>query len=147
MGNNHSTQQINEAMNSEVSQARPTSTIENLRQAFPAGDSLRYIRNDAFVADPSKLLGRVYYEKVGNDALVPFLTRVTVCVDESSRLTAPQTVSELILDSKVGASAEFLAFASLSVGSDEVIELRIINNSAARAVDSGEDWDGALEKW
>ncbi len=147
MGNNHTTEQINEAMNAEVAKQRPASSLDDLRKAFPTTDVLRYIANDTFIADPTKLLGRVYYEKVGSDALVPFQTRLAVAVDEGSKLTAPITVSELIVDSKISVSAEFLALVSLSVGTDEIFELRVINNAAARAVDVGDGWDAALEKW
>jgi hypothetical protein len=147
MGGNSSTEHINETMNSEVATAKPVATLNDLRQALPTTDTLRYVKNDTFIADPTLLLGRVYYEKVGSNALIPFHTRITVAVDERSLLKSPQTMSELVIDSKMSASAEVLSFVSLSLSNDELYELRVINNAAGRAQDSGDAWDQALKKW
>jgi hypothetical protein len=147
MGGNSSTDHINEAMNKDVATAKPLATINDLRKALPAADTLRYVKNDTFIADPTLLLGRVYFEKTGSDALIPFHTQIAVSADDRSLLKAPLTVSELIIDSKMSASAEVLSFVSLSVSNDEVYELRVINNAAARAKDSGDPWDLALKKW
>lgn len=147
MGAGHTTDQINQAMDAEVSQGKQPSSERDFQRAFPTTDVLRYIANDTFMADPSKLLGKVYYETKGSRELIPFHTRVTVKADPESRLTAPSTVSELIIESSRQASLEFLMFLSLSVGNEEVLELRVINNAAARAIDSGDGWDEALDKW
>lgn len=147
MGTNHTTEQLNQAVRNEVTNGRSPSTEGEIERAFPKTDVLRYITNDSFIADPTKLLGRVYYEKAGSNALTPFITRVAVAVDEESKLTTPSTVSELILDSKLNASTDILSLVSLSVGMDEVFEVRVINNAAARAVDVGDAWDAALDKW
>lgn len=147
MGGGATTEHINQAMNEDVAEPLAPSTASDLKRAFPSRDALRYIANSTFIADPSKLLGRVYYEKRGQDALIPFSTRVTVKTDESSRLSAPQTVSELVIDSKASASADFLSLVSLNVGADDVFELRVIDNAAARAIDNGDEWDAAVTKW
>src|ERR1700733_6057770 len=134
-------------MNKHVSNARPVATLDDLRKAFPTTDTLRYVKNDTFIASPTLLLGRVYYEKVGDDELIPFHTQITVDVDDRSLLKTPQTVSELIIDSKVSVSADVLALVSLSLKDDELYELRVINKGGGAAQDTGDSWDQALTKW
>jgi hypothetical protein len=147
MGGNSSTDHVNEAMNNEVAVQQPVASPSDLKRAFPTSDTLRYVKNDTFVADPTLILGRIYYEKIGTDALIPFHTSIVASVDEKSILKSPQIISELIIDSKMSVSAGFLSFVSLSLSQDEVYELRVINNAAARLVDKGDQWDQALSKW
>jgi hypothetical protein len=147
MGGNSSTDHVNETMSKEVAVQQPVASLSDIKKAFPTSDTLRYVKNDTFVADPTLILGRIYFEKVGTDALMPFHTSIIASVDEKSILKSPQTISELIIDSKMSASAGFLSFVSLSVSQDEVYELRVINNMAARLVDKGDQWDQALSKW
>lgn len=147
MGKSMTTTHINEAMNTEVAEARPIATIDDLNQAVPMRDALRYIKNDTYVADISAILGRVYYEKMGSDTLIPFIISIAAAVDPNSRLSAPQTVSELIVDSKIKAKAEALAFLSAELAADELLEVRVINNAVARVVDKGDEWDTAIAKW
>ena len=147
MGGDASTDHINDAMNKDVSTQQPIANTADIMKALPTTDTLRYVENDTFVADPSLILGRVYYERSGDKSLTPFHTSIDSKVDEKSILTSPQTVSELIIDSKLSSSLSVLAFVSLSLSQDEVYELRIINNTAARLVDKGDQWDQALTKW
>lgn len=95
----------------------------------------------------ASLLGRVYYEKHGSPALIPFVTGIEAAIDAQSTLSAPLTVAEMIIDKKYGAAAEILALANLSLDTDEVYELRVIDNAAAKAVTSGAAWRQALDDW
>jgi hypothetical protein len=134
-------------MNNQLASQKPVASEADVKKAIPTTDTLRYVKNDTFVADPTLLLGRVYYERIGSNALIPFHTSIVAAVDEKSILKSPQTVSELIVDSKISASLDVLSYVSLSLSQDEVYELRVINNTAARLVDKGDQWDQALTKW
>jgi hypothetical protein len=142
-----STKHVNDAMNSSVADARPIAKTEDLQKAIPTSDTLRYVKNDTFVADVSALLGLVYYERIGSEALRPFYINVSVDVDPNSKLTTPQMVSELIIDSKGKLAVEALSLISTSVAAEEMLEVRIINNSAARIVQQGDAWEAAVNKW
>ncbi len=142
-----STKHVNDAMNAGVAEARPIATPADLQKAMPTRDALRYLRNDTYVADVSAILGRVYYEKVGSDTLVPFYIAVAATVDANSKLSAPQTVSELIVDSKLKVKVEALSFLSADLSAEELLEVRVINNASARVVDKGDEWEAAITKW
>ncbi len=141
------TSHVNDSMNNTVAEQESLATQEELENAFKLSDGLRYIKNDTFVADPSLLLGFVYYEMTNSEELSAFLTAVEVDVAESSVLTAPQTVSELIIDSRISGSTNIFSLISLSAGQDEVVELRVINNVTARAITRGKEWNNALSEW
>lgn len=147
MGDIFTTKHVNEAMNKEVAEPRPIAKTEDLQKAVPMRDSLRYVKNDTYVADVSAILGRVYYEKIGSDTLLPFYISIAAAVDPSSKLSAPQTVSELIVNSTVKAKAEALSFLSADLSAEELLEVRIINNASARVVDKGDEWEAAITKW
>lgn len=142
-----STNHVNETMNNDVAAPVPVASQEELQKAIPARDSLRYVKNDTYVTDVSAILGRVYCEKIGSDTLIPFYIPVSASVDPASKLTAPQTVSELIVDSKLKAKVEALSFLSVDVTAEELLEVRVINNSSARVVDRGDEWESAISKW
>ncbi|MES3003903.1 MAG: hypothetical protein V4787_24645 [Pseudomonadota bacterium] len=146
MGDVFSTKHVNEAMNDRVASKQPIATSDDLRKAIPTADSLRYVKNDTYIADVSAILGRVYYEQVGSDSLVPFLFSVAAEVDPS-KLSAPQMVSELIVDSKMKAKVEALSFLSVDVSAEELLEVRVINNASARLIDRGPAWDAAIGTW
>lgn len=147
MGGALTTKHVNEAMNKGVAESRPIATKADLQQVIPTRDTLRYVQNDTYVADVSAILGHVYYENIGSDALVPFWCNVSAAVDPNSKLTAPQIVSELIVDSKLQAKAEALSFLSAGLSAEELLEVRVINNASARLVDKGAEWDAAIKKW
>jgi hypothetical protein len=147
MGDNSSTKHVNDTMNKEVAEARPIASDGDLQKAIPTHDALRYVTNDTYIADVSAILGRVYYEKIGQDTLIPFLISVSASVNPTSKLAAPQTVSELIVDSKVKAKVEALSLLSVEMNAEELLEVRVINNSVARVVDRGDEWDAAIAKW
>lgn len=147
MSDIYSTSHVNETMNKGVADPVPLASEDELQKAIPNRDSLRYIKNDTYIADVSTVLGRVYYEKIGSDTLNPFIFNVAVTVDPASKLTAPQTVSELIVDSKLSAKVEALSLLSANINAEELLEVRIINNSSARVVDRGDVWDAAIMKW
>ncbi len=147
MGDLLSTKHVNDAMNKAIAEARPIATPNDLQKAIPTRDTLRYIMNDTYVADVSGILGRVFYEKRDSDELNPFVISIDAAIDPNSKLTAPQTVSELIVDSKVKAKAEALSFLSADLNIEELLEVRVINNASARVVDKGDAWEKALEKW
>ncbi|EKD87294.1 MAG: hypothetical protein ACD_36C00159G0002 [uncultured bacterium] len=147
MGDTFTTKHVNDAMNKGVAEARPKATTDDLQRAIPTRDALRYVKNDTYVADVSSILGRVYYEKIGNDALVPFFISIAAAVDPNTKLSTPQTVSELIVDSKIKGNAEALSFLSVDLNAEELLEVRVINNATARVVDKGDEWEKAIEKW
>jgi len=147
MGDIFTTKHVNDAMNKEIAEARPIAKAEDLQKALPIHDSLRYVKNDTYIADVSAVLGRVYYEKVGSDSLLPFYISIEATVDPRSKLSAPQTVSELIVDSKIRANVEALAFLSAHLSAEELLEVRVINNGSARVVDRGDEWEAAITKW
>jgi len=140
MGDHNSTQHVNDVMNNQVADARPVASADDLQKAIPTRDSLRYVKNDTYIADVSAILGRVYYEKLGSDALIPFLISVSASVDPTSKLSAPVTVSELIVDSKAMAKVEALSLLSADVSAEELLEVRVINSSSARVMDRGDEW-------
>lgn len=141
------TEHVNDAMDSEVSDSRARAKIDEVRRAFPVSESLRFVKNDTYVADPTAILGRVYYETQGSDRLEPFHTGIPVEISQKSLLSAPLTVAELIIDGKLGASADVMGLVSLDVTATEVLELRVIDNATARAVTQGEAWELALSRW
>ena len=147
MGDTFTTKHVNEAMNKEVAEARPIAKPADIQKAVPIRDSLRYVQNDTYVADVSAILGRVYYEKIGSDTLLPFYISIAAAVDPNSKLSAPQTVSELIVDSKIKVKAEALSFLSADLSTEELLEVRVINNASARVIDKGDDWEAAITKW
>lgn len=142
-----STKHVNDAMNQGIAEARPIASPDDLQKAVPTRDALRYVKNDTFVADVSAILGRIYYEKIGSDMLIPFYISIAAAVDPSSKLSAPQTVSELIVDSKVKGKVEALSFLSADLSAEELLEVRVINNASARLVDKGDEWEVAIKKW
>lgn len=138
---------VNEVMDKDVAKQQPLATLDDIKKAFPTTDTLRYITNDTYAGAPTKILGRVYYEKIGSNAFIPFHTSIDAIVDEKSVLEGPQIVSEFIVSSKMTATGNYLSFLSLSLESDELYELRIINNASGRVIDKGDAWDQALVKW
>jgi hypothetical protein len=148
-GHKPTPEHINETMD-QIAERQALTPEDEIRKAFgirKVRDTLHYIQNDTFVADPSAILGRVYYEKEGSEELQHFSSSIVAPVSATSKLTAPQTVSELIVDNKAKAGVEALALLSADVGAEELLEVRVINNATARLVDSGDDWDAAIEKW
>ena len=146
MGNSVTTKHVNETMNDSVAESKPIAKSTDIKKAIPTRDSLRYIQNDTYVADVSAILGRVYYE-YGSKELLPFLISFSAEVDPNSKLSTPQTVSELIIDSKAKVSVAALSFLQVDLSAEELLEVRVINNSAARLVDRGDAWETAIAKW
>jgi hypothetical protein len=141
------TSEVNQAMNDHVADKKPIATEQEIVKAFPLSDTLRYIQNSTYVANPTLILGKAFYQKIDEDKLIPFLTNIPVTVNEKSILTSPLTVAEIIINKKIALSAGFLSFVSASMNDEDVYEFRIIDNSAARVVDSGNQWEQALMKW
>jgi hypothetical protein len=147
MGDTVSTEHVNKKMNSDIAEEQRRAKPEELRAAIPTKDSLRYVKNATFIADVSALLGLVYYEKIGSDALRPFYISVNADIDPTSKLGAPQTYSELIVDSRAKLTVEALSLISVNVSAEELLEVRIIDNSVARVVLRGDAWEAAINKW
>lgn len=147
MGNNVTTEHVNETMTNSVAEPKPFAKPSDIKKAIPIRDSLRYIQNDTYVADVSAVLGRVYYENIDSDELIPFFMPLSAEVDPNSKLSTPLTVSELIVDSKAKVNFEALSFLKVELSADELLEVRVINNSAARLIDKGDSWDAAVTKW
>jgi hypothetical protein len=147
MGDNFTTKHVNDAMNKGVAEPRPIAKYEDLKKVIPVRDNLRYVTNDTYIADLSLHLGRVYYEQIGNDTLIPFIFSVETKVNPQSKLSTPQTIAELIVDSKMKAKVEALSLLSGDLSAEELLEVRVINNASARVEDRGDEWDAAIKKW
>jgi hypothetical protein len=142
-----STEHVNETMNSSIADPRPIATSDELQKAVPMRDALRYVKNDTYIADASAILGQVYYERINDDTLIPFYLSIGAQVDPNSKLSAPQTVSELIIDKKAKAKVEALSLLNVELSAEELLEVRVINNSIARLVLKGDEWEAAITKW
>jgi len=136
-----STEHINSVMNESVAEQRAKATIETVKKEFEADDALRYLKNDSFSAGPASLLGKIFYEKEGEPTLKRWALSITPKVDEASVLKEPITRMELIVENKVAANIEFLSFLSSSLSSDEIYEVKVIDNAVVRLVDHGEEWE------
>ena len=62
---------------------------------------LKYIKNDTYVADPTAVLGKVYYEMDGEDKLIAFIIFVKGKVNE-------------ILTSRLAVTADIMSYLSLA---------------------------------
>jgi hypothetical protein len=51
------------------------------------------------------------------------------------------------VDSKLKAKVEALSFLSADISAEEILEVRVINNSSARVIDRGDEWEAAIAKW
>ena len=144
---NPSTDHVNDTMNRSIAEQQPSATEADVQKAFELRDNLRYVKNDTYVADPSLFLGTAFFERSGSDKLEQCPTMVRTKAADSSILTTPRTVSELVIDARLTASLDVLAFFSASCGRDEVYELRVVENYAARADTRCLEWDQALIDW
>jgi hypothetical protein len=142
-----SPEHINQTMNEQVSEQKQLVNPNEIKRQFESKDSLRYIKNDTYIADPCLLLGKVFYEQSGSDTLIPFLLSVEGKVNESSILKSPQTRVEMIIDAKAVANTGIMSYLSLSLEVNEVFEFRVIDNTAGRLIDRGSEWEAALIKW
>jgi hypothetical protein len=142
-----STEHINSVMNESVAEQRAKATIETVKKEFEADDALRYLKNDSFSAGPASLLGKIFYEKEGEPTLKRWALSITPKVDEASVLKEPITRMELIVENKVAANIEFLSFLSSGLSSDEIYEVKVIDNAVVRLVDHGEEWEKCLISW
>jgi len=146
MGKNNTTDHVNEVMASDVSEAVQTATAQDLENAFPIRDTLRYIKNDTYV-DVTKVLGSVFYERKGSNQLQKHIIPLALPIDDSHTLPAPQTVSELVIDSKTDFKANALKFVTANLSTEELLEIRVINNAAARVNDRDASWENAIMDW
>jgi hypothetical protein len=142
-----STEHINATMNESVAEQKPIDSIETAKKQFQTIDALRYIQNNTYSGDPASLLGKIFYEKIGESELKRWALSITPVIDEKSVLKEPITRMELIIDNKVAANIEFLTFISSSANSQEVFEIKVIDNAVARLVDSGDNWENCLTNW
>ncbi len=147
MGKNPSTEHVNKSMNSFVASQKALATEKEIRSEFMATDTLMYFKNDTYIAKPQNLLGKVFYKREGKAKTESFLVAIDAKVDEESLLESPVTRSEILLDKKASASVGFLKFLSASASAEDVYELRVIDNAAARVIDRGVEWTNALMKW
>lgn len=143
---NLTTEHVNSSMN-EITNQKMIATANEVKKEFGATDTLRYIKNETYIADSKVLLGKVFFEKNGSNELKPFIISVEAKVDENSILKTPMTKAELILDAKAMASVELFSIVNLGANAEELFEFRIIDNSAARLIDRGDEWLSALLKW
>jgi hypothetical protein len=146
---NVTTEHVNMIMNDRVANQKMIATVDEVRRAFQSTDTLRYIKNDTYIANPKGLLGNVFveHEEEGSSKLERFLISVEAVVDKESILKSPQARTELILDTKAMAAVDLFSFISLDGSAEEVYELRVIDNAAARLIDKGAKWEAALRNW
>jgi hypothetical protein len=148
MGNGTATKEhVNEVMDKDVASKTKIVDPVDVKKQFDSRESLKYIKNDTYIANPSALLGRVFYEVKGDNTLIPFILPIKGIVNPDSVLKSPQTRVEMILDSKAAGSIGIASYLSLTISDSEVFEFRVIDNSAARIIDTGDDWEIAVEKW
>lgn len=142
-----STKHVNETMNEKVADAIQIASRDQILQAIPSRDSLRYVRNDTYAGDMTAILGRVFFEKVTSSKLIEFYKSVSAEVDPKSILSVPQLKSELVIDSKIAASVEAFSFFSAQTSATDVLEIRIVDNATARLTVKGKAWDDAILSW
>ena len=148
MGKKLTSGHINKVLN-EISTPESVATESELKKEFPTVDTLTYIKNDTYTANIDNLLGKVYILKKNGDEqkIYEYYINVDVEVDENSRLKTPQKVSGLIVDSKNSFSADVLSIIGVNISNEELLELRIMNNSAFRINESENKLLSGVRKW
>ncbi len=140
-------EQVNEVMNRDIAEQAQIVNPTQVKKEFDTNDTLKYVKNDTYIANPGAWLGKIFYEAKGDPTLIPFILPIKGVVDKDSVLKSPQTRKEMILDSKAAGSLGIMSYLSLSISQNEVFEFRVIDNTAARMVDTGDEWQASLEKW
>lgn len=148
MGNGNATKEhVNEVMSNNIAEKKLLVNPIEVKKQFDSKESLRYIKNDTYIANPSGLLGKVFYEKKNSDDLEAFIFPISGKVNSESVLKSPQTRVEMILDSKAAGSIGIMSYLSLTLCENEVFEFRVIDNTAARIIDNGDEWEKSILKW
>jgi hypothetical protein len=142
-----STKHVNDTMNDKIADAIQIANRDQILQAIPSRDSLRYVRDDTYAGDMTAILGSVYYETTTSNKLHKSYKSVSAEIDQKSILSVPQLKSELVIDSKVAAGIEALSFFSAQASANDVLEIRVLDNATARLVVKGKAWDDAVTSW
>lgn len=141
------TTHVNTVMNDKVADQKKIVNQDEIKRQFETKETLKYIKNDSYNADPKLLLGQVFLQKVDSEELVPFLIAVESKPIASSVLQNPLVRAEMIIDSKAGAALEIMSYLSLSLKDNEIFEFRVVDNMGARLENKGDEWINAIMKW
>lgn len=141
------TNHVNAALREHISEGVSLTGAGALKRMFMDEDGVRFLRNAAVDANPSSLLGAVYYMKGTDRDLVRHTRAVAVTEDASATQNKPVVMQEILIDSGGAAELDALSVVSFTLGAKEVLELRTIKTRSARADQRPGKWDDALDAW
>jgi hypothetical protein len=159
MGQNHTTQQINESMNGEVADKKPVPSKQEALSSLKIEERKAYIEADAYVADPYALLGQVIQVRKSNDGQCPTsfndpsanleFTPVPIKrkINENSKLKKPEIRSQIIVDQSLATSVSFLSYLSAQLNSKSIFSITLYDQAAGLIDTHDEEWPDNLRQW
>jgi hypothetical protein len=146
MGLNNDTKHINDVMNRAVAVSQSIATEADVNKIIPIVKGGFNYQNATFV-DVKGMLGQVFIKREDADDLEKFIIPISAPIDEASILKTPLTKAEFIVNNKITTSANVLSCININLSADELLEVRVIENAAARVKDKDIEWIDAITKW
>ena len=159
MGQNHSTQQINDSMNGEVADKKPIPSKQEALTSLRIEERKAYIEADAYAADPYALLGQVIQVRKNSNGQCPTsfndpnsnleFTPVPVKrkINENSKLKKAEIRSQIIVDQSLALSVSFLSYLSAQLNSKSLFSITLYDQAAGLIDTHDPEWANNLKQW
>jgi hypothetical protein len=159
MGVKVDTQHINDTMNSAVCDKTDVATKTDVAIKLKIDEQIAYIQDDAFIANPYSLLGRVIQirkrngicPQTLNDPDREFEFTISpipdVKVDEASKMREPLLMDSIIVDKQLSLSVSFLSYLSAHLDASSFFSLMVFDQTTGLADVHDATWTGNVNKW
>ena len=158
MGKNHSTKEINDAMNEQVSDKKPVPTADEAKTNLKIEERKAYIEADAYIADPYALLGQVMQVRKTNGQCPTSLNHqsskfeftpipVKRKVNENSKLKKREIRSSIIVDKNLSAEVSFLNYLNAQLSANSFFSIPLFDQAAGLVDMHDAEWSANLKQW
>lgn len=143
------TKHINDIMNNDVAQQINSPTIDEAKELLEIGRNQIFIADDASIANPNSLLGRVLEKSNidGNFKRDFHMHSVETEVDEQSKLRQPLKTKSFVVDKKLSLEIGFLNFLSLKLDAESLFSVVVLNQAVGLVDDKHENYKSSIEEW
>jgi len=144
-----STKHINDIMNSHVAKHVNTQAANETKELLELGKSQIYIEDDASIANPYSLLGRVLVESgFGQDKEYHFHTfPIPIEVDEKSKLRQPLKTKSFVVDKKLSSGIRFLNFLNSQLDTESLFSVIVFTQAVGLVDDRKASYQPSIIEW
>lgn len=159
MGNNSTTEHINEAMNNEVAESKKIPSVMEAQKMLALQNNMLYLGADAYIGNPYALLGTVL-EIRKTQADCPTIANTEnasiefsafkipgIEIDETSKIKEPIKRQSILVDQKLAVEVSFLNYLSAEFEGESSFSLMVFDQATGLVNRDSDTWNKGVQSW